>query len=217
MAVWVVSHCKMESRRHEIVNKLSTYISIDIYGGCGKNCSVPRGSSESPLDCHPDISHNYKFYLAFENSLCVDYVTEKFFNILSTGMIPVVYGGADYASLFPPYSFINILDFPTIEELAKYLQDLSSNPTEWRKYFEWRKNYWVMRTSDLLPGLCEICDRLVEEEMNGNAKEVSIYRNMHNWWYYGSDGDEAKVRLTPQCVENQTADRMLDAFLSPYN
>ena len=34
----------------------------------------------------------YKFALAFENALCTDYITEKFWRPLKVGTIPIVYG-----------------------------------------------------------------------------------------------------------------------------
>ena len=36
------------------------------------------------------------FYLAFENSLCDDYITEKFFSTLKLNIIPVVLGSGKY-------------------------------------------------------------------------------------------------------------------------
>ena len=42
--------------------------------------------------CEDKLLKSHKFYLAFENSVCKDYVTEKFFNALETGIVPVVMG-----------------------------------------------------------------------------------------------------------------------------
>ena len=67
----------------------------------------------------------FYFYLAFENSICKDYVTEKFFrglqvtiwNILwpkqicQAPVVPIVLGGANYSALAPNYSFIHVDDF----------------------------------------------------------------------------------------------------------
>ena len=38
--------------------------------------------------CYQMLNNTYKFYLALENSVCQDYVTEKFFNILKYNVIP---------------------------------------------------------------------------------------------------------------------------------
>ncbi len=43
--------------------------------------------------CLHQIGKEYKFYLAFEQVLCEDYVTEKFWNALSRRVVPIVMGG----------------------------------------------------------------------------------------------------------------------------
>ena len=48
-------------------------LQVDIYGSCG-NYSCPRTAK-----CFNKLDTEYKFYLAFENSNCKDYITEKFF------------------------------------------------------------------------------------------------------------------------------------------
>ena len=55
------------------------------------------------------LETNYRFYLSFENSLCKDYVTEKFFKPMKYDVIPIVFNGADFKSYPPPHSAINAL------------------------------------------------------------------------------------------------------------
>ncbi len=42
--------------------------------------------------CQSRIQKDYKFYLAFENSLCKHYVTEKFWERIPYDMVPIVMG-----------------------------------------------------------------------------------------------------------------------------
>lgn len=57
------------------------------------------------------LGKNYKFYLSFENSLCDDYVTEKFYNALLYNTVPIVFGGANYSKLAPKNSYIDVRNF----------------------------------------------------------------------------------------------------------
>ena len=73
---WLVSNCHARNGRDNYVEELQKHIDVDIYGRCGThNCG--RKTS----DCLKKI-RKYKFYLAFENSHCRDYITEKFYNAL---------------------------------------------------------------------------------------------------------------------------------------
>ncbi|KAI9562685.1 hypothetical protein GHT06_010139 [Daphnia sinensis] len=67
---------------------------------------------------------SYRFYLSFENSLCLDYVTEKLYRPLQYNAVPVVYGGADYSMYLPAGSYVNAMDFNSPERLANYLNKL---------------------------------------------------------------------------------------------
>ena len=97
------------------------------------------------------MNNTYKFYLAFENSICPDYVTEKFFDIFKYryNVIPVVYNGADMASIAPPHSYISVRDYSSVEHLAQYLSIVSSNDTLFASYFWWRDYYKVGPVSQL--------------------------------------------------------------------
>lgn len=72
---WFVSNCNPRSNRTIYVNELAKHISIDVYGNCGKlQCSLTEKEK-----CLEMLKNDYKFYLSFENSHCVHYITEKFF------------------------------------------------------------------------------------------------------------------------------------------
>lgn len=76
LVAWFVAHCSTPIRREEYVRQLRQFVAVDIYGRCGKEC---------PSNCDDMLRSDYKFYLAFENSWCPDYVTEKLIR-------PFVYG-----------------------------------------------------------------------------------------------------------------------------
>ena len=88
--LWIVSNCDSDtSNRMEFVKALKaalTNLTIDIYGKCSENGQRLTKETEVTL------LQEYKFYLAFENSLCKDYITEKFFKALEANIIPIARG-----------------------------------------------------------------------------------------------------------------------------
>lgn len=150
---WFVSNCRAKSGRTKYVEELSRYLEVDVYGACGDH-RCPR-----TRDCFRDIVEpDYFFYLSFENSLCVDYVTEKLYNPLRYNVVPVVYGGANYSRFAPPGSYVDALDFDTPEDLAAYLKRLMTDPDRYRRYFRWKKFYRIEDGSKR--AICELCDFL---------------------------------------------------------
>lgn len=65
------SNCVSHNRRWEYVKELQKYLEVDTYGGCG----TLKCPGHFTRDC-PALNQ-YKFYLAFENSNCPEYITEK--------------------------------------------------------------------------------------------------------------------------------------------
>ena len=71
-------------------------------------------------------------------------------------VVPIVLGGANYTKLAIPGSYINVLDFKTVKDLADYLHYLDRNKTAYNEYFKWRQKYRKIR----LPHFCSFCEVL---------------------------------------------------------
>jgi len=82
----------------------------------------------------------YKFTLAFENSIAPDYVTEKFFEPLRAGSVPVYRGTEDVADLAPAEDcYIDARDFSSGRELGRYLDHLDGDDEAYVRYHRWRE------------------------------------------------------------------------------
>ena len=74
LMVWMVSHCKTQSKREDYIAELSKYINVDVFGKCGNYTSECLSKD---LPCTKEIIEGYKFYFAAENSICKEYFTGK--------------------------------------------------------------------------------------------------------------------------------------------
>lgn len=103
------------------------------------------------------LDNTYKFYLAFENSFCQDYVTEKLFDILQRRIIPIVMGSANYSAIAPPHSYIDAVKYSP-RELAAYLKLLASNEQLYNEYFWWKPHFKIERRYPVLASnaLCSL-------------------------------------------------------------
>jgi alpha-1,3-fucosyltransferase len=163
---WMVTHCETPGLRESYVRQLLRFIPIDIYGDCGDlNCSRNTTYGFSDPKCYDMLETKYKFYLSFENSICDDYVTEKFFEIMNHDIVPVVYGGANYSLIAPPHSYIDALQY-TPETLAQYLKVLDATDKLYNEYFWWKNHYTVESGVEQMArhGFCDLCKKLHEDE-----------------------------------------------------
>uniref|UniRef100_A0AC35G369 Fucosyltransferase n=1 Tax=Panagrolaimus sp. PS1159 TaxID=55785 RepID=A0AC35G369_9BILA len=87
----LVSNCDTFSSREYFIEALSQYLPITIYGKCSKiYCNS---------ECEKAAIKEHKFYLAFENSVCNEYVTEKFWRMKDL-IVPIVLTNADLIMLY---------------------------------------------------------------------------------------------------------------------
>ena len=78
-------------------------------------------------------------------------------------VVPIVLGGANYTKLAIPGSYINVLDFKTVKDLADYLHYLDQNNTAYNEYFKWRQKYQRVWLNDF----CSFCEVLSSDSPKG--------------------------------------------------
>ena len=96
LVAWLVSNCQSQLRM-SFVRELKKYIKVDVFGSCSRLFGNPRKCSKS-YEKH--CLKRYKFYLSFENVMCKDYITEKYWDhlgkicvvLLCRGRVTVYYG-----------------------------------------------------------------------------------------------------------------------------
>lgn len=217
--LWFVSHCDTASRRESYVKELEKYIKVDIYGWCS-NQSDPCESANDREACMVNLYNSYKFYLAFENSHCDYYITEKYFKIykkeklFNVNIIPVVRGARleHYLEAAPdPRSFVFADEFNSPKHLADYLHYLDRNSSAYMEYFEWKprlfdkfaetvRNRRKMKLENDLarfdqPLFCELCARLHNETYLSKPKSVNL-TDVFNPYKDCRDPGEANVVWT---------------------
>ena len=177
-AAWFVSNCGAMSFRDEYVKEMeSEGIKIDKYGSCVWD------SHHSRHDLEQRLKRDYMFYLSFENSLCKDYITEKYFGNLKLDVVLVVRGGADYNKLLPNDTFINTAKFRSAKELVAYMKYVSTNETEYIARLRNTDKYTVLDDplNQNTYTWCHLCEKL-----NNLEKHRKTYTDMVDFLADGS-------------------------------
>ena len=173
LAAWWVSHCISDSQREKYVEEMKKYVDVEVMGGCGKDvCS----SYVEGMTCVANLlDKEFKFYLAFENSFCKDYYTEKLSKCLSINVIPVVMGLQNYSEFMPPGSYIDVRDFKSPKDLAMHLKHLDENDAAYNEYLENKRKVQCEKL-DPLPYSCKLCQYLHE---NRQRRQIAPDARQH--------------------------------------
>ncbi|XP_075254117.1 alpha-(1,3)-fucosyltransferase fut-6-like [Convolutriloba macropyga] len=170
---WIVSNCDHTwNSRNKLGSQLIQHLSSPVHfwgSAIIKNCfkiarrnfidhGIFSGIYSHYFDLVQERLQDCKFYIAFENSNCSDYVTEKFLNAIEAGAIPIVNGWPKTYEQLLPGSFIHVNKFDNIPLLARYLRGVLNNETEFLNFHKWRTNYDYTRMS--FESSCQICRKL---------------------------------------------------------
>lgn len=168
LAAAFISNCHDNNHRLGYVKKLMKYMKVDSYGSCANNAQIPSKWKRKTRDKTKEavISH-YKFTLAFENSNDWDYVTEKLYQPLRYGSVPICRGCPNVEDFAPPNSFIDANKFQSPQKLAEYINYLDTHDDEYNKYLEWKEKNNLGNLAKVLFfrdrhefGICALIERM---------------------------------------------------------
>ena len=168
--------------REVVVSKIERHFRVDSLGKCHRSANpLPpdavklthsdKGTAAENLKLKQQAISKYLFYLAFENSVEPGYVTEKVFDALKAGTVPIYLGPKEDCRKFIPFekAVIFVEDYlPSsrgspdggVDRLALLLEELSSNQTLYEEHLQWRDGFSADQiTSPLLkvPWPCRVC------------------------------------------------------------
>lgn len=119
--------------RDNYVKELMSHVSVDSLGKCLKNGIYPDNVGTV------NLLARYKFFIAFENSIANDFVTERVFNAWIAGAIPIYKGAPNIADFAPTRnSYIDATQFESAHELGRYLTYLHSNLSAYAEYLSYK-------------------------------------------------------------------------------
>ncbi|KAL4308347.1 hypothetical protein GQ457_01G000830 [Hibiscus cannabinus] len=175
LAAAFISNCHAHNfRLQALVGLEKEDIKIDSYGRCNRN-------HNGKVDKVKTLKH-YKFSLAFENSNEEDYVTEKFFQSLVAGSVPVVVGAPNIEDFAPsPGSYLHIKDLEDIHSVAERMKYLAKNPDAYNQSLRWKyegpsDSFKALFDMAAVHSSCRLCIHLAtifreEEEKNPDVQK----------------------------------------------
>lgn len=157
-----------ESKRFEYLFELMKHLDVHSYGRMYNN-KLLKNDNGRPTKL---LTYSkYKFTLAFENAVAKDYVTEKFYEPLISGSVPIYLGAPNIDEFSPGENcFINVANFSSPVDLAEYIKILDDDYEKYSNYFAWKgktflPDFYKKLNSQKQHPFIRLCYK-VEEKLN---------------------------------------------------
>ena len=130
---------ELYSKRYEFIQFMEGHgYDLDLYG---------VGWQQEGFKCYRgiverkhEVQSKYKFSLCYENMTGVSgYITEKIFDCLFSGSVPIYWGADNITDYIPKTVFIDRREFSANEELYGYISGMAEE--EYKKYLEAGRAY----------------------------------------------------------------------------
>lgn len=171
-AVMLYSNCRTPSRREHYLTLLMKEYPIESFGPCLNNQNSPElfNRTREEFEFKLELSSRYLFSVAMENSVTArDYVSEKIFQALLVGSVPIYYGPLNIDDFVPQHSYIDVRRYENSTVLANYLHSVTNNETLYNSYLEWRERPFPRGFNEVFRHSldnvhCYLCQTLVDPE-----------------------------------------------------
>ena len=168
VVAWMSKDC-VQRHRINLLVALSKHFPVFSMGRCEQNIAPPPGDVGrlGDFEAQQEMKSKYMFYFALENGVqCPHYMTEKIFDALTRGSIPIYIGWDGFEEYIPSKdAVIDLRDYESIDHLAAKLAKIATSESEYTKYHAWRHKSpteWPLKfrnlvrqvSSDLKFGIC---------------------------------------------------------------
>lgn len=157
-----ISNCERQGElsRLGVLAELAAFVPVHHYGRCEHNTELPHTRSARDWGAKKlGVVARYRFLSAMENSLALDYVSEKLYHALLVGTIPLYLGAPNVYDFLPcdrtQPCIIHVADYLDrhgrleAPRLGALLNHLAANETAFAQYFKWRERPAPQRFVDL--------------------------------------------------------------------
>lgn len=188
---WFGGNCGDKIGRYKLVDEILQQPGgfVHSYGGChhNTNLDVDFAKYHSHDSVKVKALRNHTFDLAFENADCIDWVTEKIFQSMAAGAIPVYLGTSSIDQYIPhPDAIIKVSDFDTVQALVEYINKVNDSPVLKKKHLRWKHDpgswslsfkqlYDVSRLHTQKSLGCIVCETVHKIRLEGTVRHAHIF------------------------------------------
>lgn len=149
---------------------------FDFYGvGWDKDEHICYGGK---VDDKYRVFHNYRFAICYENIMLPGYVTEKIFDCLVSGIVPIYAGAPNISDYIPGDCYIDFKEFENYEELSRFL--LGMDELDYNQYLLAADKYLKSDRIQMLGG--NAYGRYIYSAIKCNKDKYMSSRTMRYWY-----------------------------------
>ena len=169
----------------EFAKKLARYKKILSSGNAEKNTKYSdldqliSGLSQRDRKLKYFEKERSKFIIVFENSSKVGYTSNKIYDAMISGAIPIYWGNSEIKIDFNEESFINIHMFPTMDNVIDYVKFLDKYQNRYNKildepYLKGDSNLYYFNHNRILDKIQELIETKENYYVNIDKQETTI-------------------------------------------